>query len=305
MNRLSKDMSSIDQEACEIMSYFVNCVLSCAAVLAVVAYTTPLFLFALVVIIALYVMIGSLYVRTNREIKRIDSVTRSPLFVSFSEALVGMSTIRSYGDSARFMRKLITELDTNTKCFYYMWQGNRVLNNLSTFTGLFVTISASVLALTSKSMSAGAAGLSITYALSFTEYVLWVVRLYTASEMTMNSVERVGEYLELEEEESDDNKGVEPPAYWPSREGSVVVENLTIKYAPQLEPVLRNVSFTIGPREHIGVVGRTGSGKSTLALSFFRFLYQEGGTITIDGQDIGKLSLSTLRSRLTILPQGK
>lgn len=67
--------------------------------------------------------------------------------------------------------------------------------------------------------------------------------------------------------------------------------------------MLREVSFTIGPKEKIGICGRTGSGKSTLALSFFRFLHQESGRILIDGLDISKLSLSTLRSRLTILPQ--
>jgi ABC-type multidrug transport system fused ATPase/permease subunit len=307
MNRLSKDMSSIDQETAEIIGHFFNCVIACVAILAVVVFTTPLFLVALVVITVLYVLVGTLYVATNREIKRIDSVTRSPVFVSFAEALVGMSTIRSYGDSARFLTKLVGELDTNTRCFWYMWQANRVLNNLSNIVGTLVTVSAAVLALTATNMTPGEAGLSITYALSFTEFVLWIVRMYTAAEMMMNSVERVGEYLDLEEEEDAATraKAVEPPAYWPSRDGSVVVEDLTAKYAPQLEPVLRGVSFTIGPREKIGVCGRTGSGKSTLALSFFRFLYQEYGRIVIDGIDISTLSLATLRARLTILPQGK
>nr|XP_018261799.1 ATP-binding cassette transporter [Kwoniella dejecticola CBS 10117]OBR83957.1 ATP-binding cassette transporter [Kwoniella dejecticola CBS 10117] len=303
MNRLSKDMSSIDTEAGEILMYFANSCLSAGAILLVVTVSTPAFLLALVLIVLAYWILGSLYVTTNREIKRIDSVTRSPIFISFSEVLVGMSTIRSYGDSARFLRKLFQEIDQNTRCFWYLWQINRLLNNFSNFIGAFVTIFAAVFALRNPDMDAGAVGLSITYALSFTEYVLWVVRLYAASEMSMNSVERVGEYLELEVEEEEYAKGIEPPAYWPSREGSVVVENLTCKYAPQLEPVLQGVSFTIGPREKIGVCGRTGSGKSTLALSFFRFLHQDGGKITIDGIDISKISLTALRSRLTILPQ--
>ncbi|WVR09322.1 hypothetical protein IAU60_006387 [Kwoniella sp. DSM 27419] len=303
MNRLSKDMSSIDQEAGEILMYFANSCLSAGAILVVVTVSTPAFFFALLGIVAAYWALGSLYVTTNREIKRIDSVTRSPIFISFSEVLVGMSTIRSYGDSARFLRKLFQELDQNTRCFWYLWQINRFLNNFSNVIGAFVTIFAAVFALRNPEMDAGAVGLSVTYALSFTEYVLWVVRLYAASEMSMNSVERVGEYLELEVEEEEHSKGIEPPAYWPSRDGSVVVENLTARYAPQLEPVLRDVSFTIGPREKIGVCGRTGSGKSTLALSFFRFLYQDGGKITIDGIDIAKISLNALRSRLTILPQ--
>ncbi|KAK6910984.1 hypothetical protein I203_105019 [Kwoniella mangroviensis CBS 8507] len=303
MNRLSKDMSSIDQEAGEILMYFANSCLSAAAILVVVTVSTPAFLVALVLIVLAYWLLGSLYVTTNREIKRIDSVTRSPIFISFSEVLVGMSTIRSYGDSARFMRKLFHEIDQNTRCFWYLWQINRLLNNFSNFIGAFVTIFAAVFALRNPKMDAGAVGLSITYALSFTEYVLWVVRLYAASEMSMNSVERVGEYLELEVEEEEHAKGIEPPAHWPSREGSVVVEDLTCRYAPQLDPVLQGVSFTIGPREKIGVCGRTGSGKSTLALSFFRFLHRDGGEIIIDGLDISKLSLNALRSRLTILPQ--
>ncbi|RXK42365.1 ATP-binding cassette transporter [Tremella mesenterica] len=303
MNRLSKDMSSIDIEATEIMVYFANTVLSCAAIIIVIVLSTPAFLFAMTVITIMYWIVGALYVATSREIKRMDSVTRSPLFISFSEGLVGMATIRSYGDSARFMRKIFQELDQNLRCFWYLWQANRVLNNFSNFVGSLVTVFACVFALNNPSMNAGAVGFSITYALSFTEYVLWVVRLYAASEMSMNSVERVGEYLELEAEEDQNQKGEEPPAYWPSRDGSVVVENLTCRYAPQLDPVLRDVSFTIGPREKIGICGRTGSGKSTLALSFFRFLHQERGRIVIDGIDIAKLSLTTLRSRLTILPQ--
>ncbi|WVO14579.1 hypothetical protein L204_102214 [Cryptococcus depauperatus] len=303
MNRLSKDMSSIDQETGEIMMYFINSCLSAATILVVVSIVTPPFLLALAVICFLYWVIGSLYVTTNREIKRFDSVTRSPIFISFAEALVGMSTIRSYGDSARFMRKLFHELDQNTRCFWYLWQINRVLNNYSNFVGALVTIFAALFALKNKDMDAGAVGLSVSYALSFTDYVLWVVRLYTAAEMSMNSVERVGEYLKLDVEEEDHQKGKEPPAYWPTADGSIVVQNLTCRYAPQLEPVLKDVSFTIGPKEKIGVCGRTGSGKSTLALSFFRFLFQESGNIIIDRQDISKLSLSALRSRLTILPQ--
>ncbi|ODN87389.1 ATP-binding cassette transporter [Cryptococcus wingfieldii CBS 7118] len=304
MNRLSKDMSSIDQETAEVLMYFVNSCLSAATILVVVTLSTPAaFIFALVLICFLYWVVGSLYVTTNREIKRIDSVTRSPIFISFSEVLVGMSTIRSYGDSARFMRKLFHELDQNTRCFWYLWQCNRVLNNWSNYVGALVTIFASLFALKNEKMTAGAVGLSVGYALSFTEYVLWVVRMYAAVEMSMNSVERVGEYLDLEVEEEPDAKGREPPAYWPASDGSIVVENLTCRYAPQLDPVLRDVSFTIGPKEKIGVCGRTGSGKSTLALSFFRFLFQESGRILIDGEDISKLSLHTLRSRLTILPQ--
>lgn len=213
INRLSRDMVSIDQQSAEILTNFINCVLSCAAVLAVVTYSSPKFVYALAVILVLYYLVGSLYITTNREIKRFDSVTRSPIFQSFSEALTGSSTIRAYSDSARFVQKLLRESDTNTRCFWYLWQTNRVLNNLSNFVGSLITISACSLALSSSTMSAGDAGFSISYArkshvsftrtltspVSFTDYVLWIVRMYAAAEMSMNSVERVAECESLSE----------------------------------------------------------------------------------------------------------
>lgn len=61
---------------------------------------------------------------------------------------------------------------------------------------------------------------------------------------------------------------------------------------PDLPDVLHGISFSVSPREKIGIVGSTGCGKSTLALSFFRFVEATSGRITIDG--IGKLSVGSL-----------
>lgn len=106
--------------------------------------------------------------------------------------------------------------------------------------------------------------------------------------------------LELEQE---NQGGVKPPAIWPTRGATIEVKNLTAGYAPELPPVLKNVSFTVQGGEKIGIVGRTGSGKSSLALSFFRFIEPTSGHISIDGLDINSLALDDLRSRLTIVAQ--
>ncbi len=99
-------------------------------------------------------------------------------------------------------------------------------------------------------------------------------------------------------------EGSRPPTFWPSSTRGVSVENLVLKYSPELDPVLKSISFEIRPAEKIGLVGRTGSGKSTLALAFFRFVDPEEGKIFIDGIDITTIGLEDLRSRLTIIPQG-
>jgi ABC-type multidrug transport system fused ATPase/permease subunit len=136
----------------------------------------------------------------------------------------------------------------------------------------------------------------------FTHHVLWVVRNYAMNEMNMNAIERVREYLDIEQEPPAHIPETMPSISWPET-GSIEVKDLVVQYAPENPAVLRNISFKVNPREKIGVVGRTGSGKSTLALSIFRFMEPTSGSIKIDGVDIHSIGLNDLRSRLTIIPQ--
>jgi ABC-type multidrug transport system fused ATPase/permease subunit len=119
--------------------------------------------------------------------------------------------------------------------------------------------------------------------------------------VNLNSVERISQWLELPQEPAKVIESSRPPAYWPSASNSenfVVVENLVIKYAPELDPVLHGVSFNLKAKERIGLVGRTGSGKSTLAMSFLRFVDPVEGRIIIDGVDISKIGIQDVRSKL-------
>ena len=151
-------------------------------------------------------------------------------------------------------------------------------------------------------IDAGAAGLSLTYAVTFTENVLWLVRLYAEVQQSMNSVERVKEYLDVDQEAAAVLPDSRPPSRWPEK-GAVDFTDYTTRYRPGLEPVLRNVSFAVKPGEKVGIVGRTGAGKSSLALALFRGLEAETGRIAIDNVDIGTIGLRDLREAITIVPQ--
>ena len=127
----------------------------------------------------------------------------------------------------------------------------------------------------------------------------WVFRLTNV--FPISSVERVVEYLDLPQEPPAIIESSRPPAYWPSSTSAnplISVEDLVVKYAPELPPVLKNVSFQLGARERIGLLGRTGSGKSTLAMSILRFVDPVQGRILIDGVDISKIGIHDLRTRL-------
>ena len=92
-------------------------------------------------------------------------------------------------------------------------------------------------------------------------------------------MERVVEYLDLPQEPPAIIESNRPPAYWPSStsrnsEALLSVNDLVVKYAPELPSVLRGLSFKLKAKERVGLLGRTGSGKSTLAMSLLRFVRQ-------------------------------
>jgi ABC-type multidrug transport system fused ATPase/permease subunit len=86
------------------------------------------------------------------------------------------------------------------------------------------------------------------------------------------------------------------------KEGVVEFRNVTFQYANG-KPVLKNVSFKVNPGEKIAILGATGSGKSTLVYLIPRFYDPVAGSILIDGVDIRRFKLSSLRSQIGMVPQ--
>ena len=303
MNRFSKDVEAIDQEVAPVAVGVLGCLASVITIVVLISVITPGFLIAGVFITAIYFAIGKFYLASSVNLKRLESVLRSPLYQQFGETLSGVTTIRAYGDEKRFIRDNQHRIDTHNRPYIYLWAANRWLALRIDFTGALVAFFAGVfIILRIKTIDAGAAGLSLTYAVTFTENVLWLVRLYSVNEQNMNSVERVKEYLEVEQEAKAIIPGSRPPGNWPSR-GAIQFINYLTRYRSDLEPVLRHITFSILPGERVGIVGRTGAGKSSLALALFRGLEAEEGKIIIDDVDIGLIGLQDLRESITIVPQ--
>lgn len=123
---------------------------------------------------------------------------------------------------------------------------------------------------------------------------------YGQLQLNFVSVERVVELLHLEQEPEGE---IDPPAYWPSYDSDIVFEDVTIRYAPHLDPALSDVSLTLKGGSNTAVIGRTGSGKSTLALALLATITPESGRILIGNIDISKVNKQALRSRITFLAQ--
>lgn len=162
---------------------------------------------------------------------------------------------------------------------------------------IFTTMVAAVIVVR-RDIDASLAGFALSFALQYTVAVEWTIRQFSATQMAMNSVERVIEYSEMETESRD---GHPVPAAWPAS-GRVDIHDLVVGYKSG-KSILKGITMHIEPGERVGIVGRTGAGKSTLSLALFRVLEATSGTISIDGIDVAKIRLHDLRSRLTIIPQ--
>ena len=303
MNRFSKDVEAIDQEVAPVAIGMLHCLASVILIVILISVITPGFLIAGVFITLIYAALGTLYIHSSRDLKRLESVERSPLYQQFGETLSGIVTIRAYGDSARFILDNHQRINTYNRPYIYLWASNRWLAFrvdmigalVSFFAGAFVIMNAGTI-------DAGAAGLSLTYAVTFSENMLWLVRLYSSNEQNMNSVERMKEYLDVDQEADAIVHDSRPEPNWPS-EGKLNFIDYSTRYRPDLDPVLKKVNFSVQPGEKVGIVGRTGAGKSSLALALFRGLEAEEGKIIIDGVDISQIGLQDLRKSITIVPQ--
>ncbi|KAF2841560.1 hypothetical protein M501DRAFT_928819 [Patellaria atrata CBS 101060] len=303
MNRFSKDIEAVDQEIAPVAVGVVHCLASIITIVILISVITPGFLIAGVFITALYFLIGKFYINSSRDLKRLESVQRSPLYQQFGETLSGMTTIRAYGDERRFIRDNLNRINTHNRPFIFLWAANRWLALRVDVVGAMVSFFAGVFVVLSVGrIDAGAAGLAMTYAVTFTENVLWFVRLYSSNEQNMNSVERIKEYLDVEQEAPPIIPDSRPPANWPSK-GSVEFADYSTRYRQDFGMVLKKVSFKVLPGEKVGVVGRTGAGKSSLALALFRALEAEEGRILVDGLDIGTIGLQDLRENIVMVPQ--
>ncbi|RMZ90758.1 hypothetical protein DV736_g2006, partial [Chaetothyriales sp. CBS 134916] len=302
-NRFSKDIQAIDQEVAPVAIGMIHSAASVVTIVVLISVITPGFLIPGFFICLLYVGTSLVYVRSSRDLKRIEAVQRSPLFQHFGETLTGVVTIRAYGDESRFLQESHVRVNTHNRPFIYLWATNRWLAVRMDIAGALVSFfSGTFVVLNARTLDAGAAGLALSYAITFTQNVLWLVRLYAANEQNMNAVERVQEYIHIDQEAPARIPETAPAPNWPA-EGAVEFIGYGTRYRPDLDPVLKNISLKIEAGSKVGVVGRTGAGKSSLALALFRGLEAETGKIVIDGIDISQIGLQNLRQAITIVPQ--
>uniref|UniRef100_A0AAX7ST65 ATP-binding cassette, sub-family C (CFTR/MRP), member 3 n=1 Tax=Astatotilapia calliptera TaxID=8154 RepID=A0AAX7ST65_ASTCA len=303
LNRFSKDVDAIDSQIPDNIDIWMRTFWYTLNVLLICCALTPMFLIVIAPLMVFYWWVQRFYVATSRQLKRLESVSRSPIYSHFSETITGCSVIRAYGRHSAFVLMSDIKVDENQKSYYPGIVSNRWLGVRIEFIGNCIVLFAGLFAVTGKdSLSPGLVGLSVSYALQVTMSLNWMVRMTSELENNIVAVERVKEYSETKTEAPWEVEDKKPPPEWPMQ-GNVEFNDYSVRYREGLDLVLKDITLRVKGGEKIGIVGRTGAGKSSMTLCLFRLLEAAGGEITIDNVKISEIGLHDLRSKLTIIPQ--
>ncbi|CAG9962913.1 unnamed protein product [Clonostachys byssicola] len=299
INRFTADMHTIDERLMMSWGLFYMSALRLIGVCVATLFASRSLILPALVLVGIGAITGGRYLTASRPLKRLESNAKSPVFELFNTTLTGISTIRAFQRSQSYLTQMQNNLDKWVMTSFYLALANRWMSFRMALIAAVFCIAVGLVIVFNHSIDAALAGFALSFILDFSESIRYAIRYYGDMELDMNAMERATEYMELDTE---DLSGYEPPAAWP-RSGNMEFSGLEVAYAADLPSVLSNLTFSVAHNERVGVVGRTGAGKSSLTLALFRFLDTRAGSIIVDGLDISKIAVQTLRSRLSIIPQ--
>ncbi|KAI5642716.1 ABC transporter transmembrane region domain-containing protein [Phthorimaea operculella] len=305
INRFSSDTYTVDDSLPFILNILLAQCFSLVGAIAVTVYGLPWVMVAILPLVIIYYRLQRRYRITSRQLKRLQSVTLSPVYAHFNDTLEGLTTVRAMAADSRWLElgsELVESWQRAALCAAAaaQWLGLR----LQVSAGAVVAAAALVAVLQRATHAAdpGLVGLAIAYALSMSSVLSNVLNSFTETEREMIAVERVGEYMTQVESEVID--GETPPYGWPSQ-GVITFDDVYLKYSGKenASMALQGVTFSTFPGEKLGVVGRTGAGKSSLLAAVLRLNTPCRGRVLLDGVDLAHIHLRALRSRIAVIPQ--
>ncbi|KAH9178081.1 hypothetical protein AeNC1_017475, partial [Aphanomyces euteiches] len=303
LNRFSRDLDIVDSLLPNLFLDILEYLFVLLGALAICAVSSFYVALGYIPVLVVFYYAGEFFKKSSRELKRLEGVSRSPIFSSFAETLDGIHTIRAFGMTERFTLQNRRAVDTNSKILFALVGSGRWFSiRMDMAATIMITIILAVLVSLKGVISSTVAGLALTYSVVLVSTIQWVIRLFDLAESAMTAVERLLHFKTIPEEAPETTLHDPAFASWPSK-GAVQFQNLKLRYRPDLPLVLHGITLDIQGGEKIGICGRTGAGKSSLMIALFRISEFDSGTILIDGMDIATIGLATLRRVLSIIPQ--
>ncbi|KAL2730827.1 ATP-binding cassette sub-family C member 4-like isoform X1 [Vespula squamosa] len=304
LNRFSKDIGAVDEILPRTMIESIQIFAVMSGILIQVIIINWWTIIPVLIMGFLYWKIRNIYMATAQNLKRLEGITKSPVFSHVNSSLVGLSTIRSANAQLMLCKEFDSHQDLHTGAYSLSVSAATAFGfALDTVTVLFVTfITYSFIIFNNENTFAGNVGLAISQVLILCGMLQHGMRQTSEAIAQMTSVERILQFTQLDEEgpfTSDPSN--KPSLKWPTK-GEIKFDHVYLQYSNSDPPVLKDLNFIIQPAMKIGIVGRTGAGKSSLISALFR-LSEFNGIIYIDGINIKKIGLHDLRNKISIIPQ--
>lgn len=300
LNRFSEDIGVIDEYIPHIIYDVISVLFLFIGVITLASLVEPLLMIPSGVLILIFYLFRVIYIKTSRNVKRLEAIARSPLFSHITASMHGITTIRAFDAEKILIDEFDSFQDRHTSAqFLFDASSNCFGFWLDFICVLFIAGTTLSLITFEKGLYGGDIGMVITEYIGLISSMDWGMRQWSELENQMTSVERVLEYRAIEGEPTRPKTSL--PKDWPSK-GKVEFKDLCLRYQEDDPYVLKNLTFTVEPKEKIGIVGRTGAGKSSTITALFQ-LYPLEGSIIIDGVDTTKIPLEDVRNKISIIPQ--
>ncbi|XP_044266058.1 probable multidrug resistance-associated protein lethal(2)03659 isoform X2 [Tribolium madens] len=301
LNRFSKDLGYIDEYIPPVLFDVIEVGLMLIGALFLSFIVDPWLFVPSMILITIFYFLRVVYIRTSRSVKRIEGITRSPIYSHLTASMHGLSTIRAFSAQKILINEFDNFQDNHSAAWFLFIASNRCFGFwLDVICIIFFAVAIFVLMYFNKSIYGGDIGLIVTQYIMLIGSLQWGMRQWSELENHMVSVERLLEYRSIESE-PERKQITNLPKEWP-QQGRIEFQNVYLKYNLSDPYVLKNLNFIVEPKEKIGIVGRTGAGKSSTITALFQ-LYPIEGSIIIDGVDTTKLPLEEARSKISIIPQ--
>jgi ATP-binding cassette subfamily C (CFTR/MRP) protein 4 len=279
LNRASKDQQVLDESLPVALIDTMQNLLMTVGSIIIIGITNPWVLLILIPLIPTVLWLRRFYMCSSRQLKRLESVTRSPIYALFSSSLDGLTSIRAFDVQGDFLNMFIERIDTNSRAYFFLFGSARWFGlQLDILTSLLTLVTAILTVALRNQIDPSAAALSISYCINLTGLFQWGIRQSAEAENFMTSAERIHEYGQLvPESHRNSNEGnvfIQPADDWPSH-GIIEFKDYTFRYRPELDPVLKNLNLRIESKEKIGVIGRTGMNTSLLRIYMKSILNKE------------------------------
>ena len=336
LNRFAQDLGRVDAKLPDSTEETITTVSVFLGVVVIGLWSNW---FSIILILPMLVglyYLRAFYLKTAREVKRFDSIMRSPVYHHVAQTIQGRQTINAFQLDEILTRRFkeLQDIQTGTYQLFVStsrWLAIRLDFVVATYatclTFAFVPLSQSEKFKSMLQLSVGSVGVVLSATSNMLGTLSWGIRQSSEAENNFTSVERIVDYAKLPKEKEDTNeKQVTNKIQFNRTEaklkinsilnsseklsesricqgGKIEFDKFSFNYYDEGQEVLKDLTFTINEGEKIGIVGRTGAGKSSIIAALFRINQSKHGAIRINNVPINSVSLKTLRSALSIIPQ--